>query len=78
MDDVVRLLVWNVGDSKTSFEELRERLPAATPPDFWIANEASERLGLVTFGHTPAAAIERAQELIGVEPVVGEEFDVLG
>jgi hypothetical protein len=74
--EVARLYVWNLGDSKTTLDELREHLPAAEGPDFWISNEAAERFGLVTFGGTDAGELARVCELIGKEPEVAEEFDV--
>ena len=74
--DTVRVYVWNLADSQTTLEELRDHLPYAEPPDVWISNEAAERFGLVTFGATPEAAVARIRELIGSDPVVGEEFDV--
>ena len=77
MTDVVRLYIWSLGDSKTTLEELREHLPSPAVPDFWIANEPGERFGLVTFGRTPAAELERVRNLIGKQPEVAEEFDVL-
>jgi hypothetical protein len=73
---VVRLVIWNLGDSMTTLAELREQLPWLEPPDTWISNEASERFGLVAFGEPPRDAVEHVQALIGSEPVVGEEFDV--
>ena len=77
MADLVRLYLWSLGDAKTSLEELRRRVPRATPPDFWLLNEASERFGLVTFGDTPRDTLEHVRDLIGKEPEVAEEFDVL-
>ena len=76
MPEVVRLFIWNLGDSKTTLDEIREHLPPAAEPDFWISNEAAERFGLVTFGETDADELERARDLIGKEPEVAEEFDV--
>jgi hypothetical protein len=73
--EVVRLYLWNLADSNTTLDELREHL-AANEPDVWISNDVSERFGLITFGVTPDAQIERVRELIGKEPEVAEEFDV--
>ena len=72
----MRFYIWNLGDSKTTLAELREHLPAAREPDFWVSNEAAERFGLVTFGVTDAAGLARVRDLIGKEPEVAEEFDV--
>ena len=74
--EVVRLYIWSLGDSKTTLDELREHLPPAEEPDFWISNDAGERFGLVTFGATPADEVQHVRDLIGKEPEVAEEFDV--
>jgi hypothetical protein len=73
---IARLLIWNLFDSKTTLEELREHLPMLPEGDVWIANEAQDRFGLISFdeqlprlGDVPA--------LIGIEPVVAEEFDIV-
>ena len=72
---IVRLLVWNLADSKTTLDELREHLPPLEPPDVWISNEASERFGLVSFGEE-LPDLSRVRELIGKDPEIGEEFDI--
>ena len=73
---IARILIWNLFDSKTTLEELREHLPSLPGGDVWIANEAQDRFGLISFdeqlpdlGEVPA--------LIGAEPAVAEEFDVV-
>jgi len=71
----LRLYLWNLFDSQTTLEELREQLPALEPPSAWISNEASERFGAVLFGDPPEE-LERIQALIGRPPDVGEEFDL--
>jgi hypothetical protein len=70
----VRILIWNLCDSKTTVAELREHLPY--PPDgtHWISNEGDERFGLITFGELPE--LLGIRELIGADPVVYEEYDV--
>ena len=72
---VVQILIWNLADSKTTIEEVRGQLPALPAGDAWIANEPQERLGLVSHGVLPDLAALR--QLIGKEPDVAEEFDVL-
>ncbi len=72
---VVRLLIWNVLESRTSIEELRESLPTLTPPSQWIWSEATERFGAVIVGEDLPEAIGWAQDLVGEEPDVYEEFD---
>jgi hypothetical protein len=77
VSEVVRLYLWNLGDSKTTLDELRERLPAAVPPDVWISNDGAERFGLIAYGDAHADELERVRDLIGKDPDVAEEFDVL-
>jgi hypothetical protein len=74
---VFRFALWNLGDSLTSLDELREKLPSLGDGSHWIANDASERFGLVSFDEWPEDALEEARKLIGSDPVAGEEFDVV-
>ena len=73
---VVRILVWNLADSKTSLDELREHLPELPPDTLWIANEPQERFGLVSFGDE-LPDLEPVRMLTGKDPEIAEEFDVL-
>jgi hypothetical protein len=73
---MVRILIWNLFDSKTTLDELREQLPELREGDAWITNDAQERFGLISFGDQPPD-LQRVQELIGSDPQVAEEFDVL-
>ena len=50
---VVHLLLWSLGDSKTSLDELRAQLPPLDAPSTWLSNEATDRFGLVAFGDVP-------------------------
>ena len=72
---IVRLLIWNVFESKTSIDELRESLPELSPPSTWIWNEATERFGAIVVGEDLPESIGWAQDLVGDEPDVYEEFD---
>jgi len=72
---IVRLLIWNVVDSKTTIDELRESLPELVPPSQWIWNEATERFGVIVVGEDLPESIGWAQDLVGEEPDVYEEFD---
>jgi hypothetical protein len=72
---VVRLLIWNVVESQTTIDELRESLPELVPPSQWIWNEASERFGVIVYGDDLPESIGWAQDLVGDEPDVYEEFD---
>ena len=70
---IARLLVWNLGDSKTTLAELRAHLPPLDPPSVWLSNEAAERFGLIAFGELPD--LEEVRSLMGKDPEVAEEFD---
>jgi len=72
---VVRILIWNVFESKTTLDELRDSLPELEPPSQWIWNEATERFGIVAAGDGLPEAVGWAQDLIGGEADVYEEFD---
>jgi hypothetical protein len=73
---VVRILIWNLADSKTTLEEVRGQLPSLPEGDIWIANEPAERFGLVSLGDaTPD--LEPLRRLIGKDPEVAEEFDTV-
>jgi hypothetical protein len=74
---IVRLLLWSLFDSKTTIDELRERLPELAPPSTWIWNEASERFGLVAYGDELPDGLDRVRDLIGHDAGVYEEFDAL-
>jgi Putative mono-oxygenase ydhR len=87
---LLRLVLWNLADSKTTIEELRRYLRDESVDAFedvpglrfkaWISDEATERWGAVYLWESRAAADQdvpsRARELIGKEPDIGEEFDV--
>ncbi len=72
-----RLLIWNVAESRTSIDELRESLPELDSPSRWIWNEVSDRFGALVFGEDLPETIGWAQDLVGSEPDVYEEFDSL-
>jgi hypothetical protein len=72
---IARILIWNLFDSKTTLEELREHLPSLPEGDVWIANEASDRFGLISFGEA-LPDLGKVPGLIGAEPAVAEDFDV--
>jgi len=72
---IVRLLIWNVAESRTTIDELRGSLPDLEAPSEWIWNEVTERFGVIAVGENPPEAIGWAQDLVGDEPDVYEEFD---
>ena len=74
---IIRILIWNLSDSRTTIDELRESLPELVPPSAWIWNEASERFGAVLHGDELPEAVGWATDLIGTEADVYEEFDLL-
>jgi hypothetical protein len=87
---IVRLVLWDLADSKTTVAELRRYLRDESVDAFeevpglrfkaWISDEATERWGAVCLWESSEAAQEelpgRARELIGKEPAVAEWFDV--
>ena len=74
---IFRVLVWNLFDSRTTIDELRESLPDLESPSAWMWNEANERFGIVLFGEDLPEAVGWARDLIGDEPGVYEEFETL-
>jgi hypothetical protein len=87
---ILRLVLWNLADSKTTIEELRRYLRDESVDSFadvpglrfkaWISDEATERWGAIYLWESKEAAAQavpsRARELIGKDPDLGEEFDV--
>ena len=87
---LVRFVLWNLADSKTTIEELRRYLRDESVEAFadvpglrfkaWISDEATDRWGAVYVWESREAARQelpsRARELIGKDPDIGEEFDV--
>ncbi len=68
------VLRWNLAESKTTLDGLREHLPGLHEGDLWISNDVQERFGIVsTSGELPH--LGRLVELIGDEPSMAEEFD---
>ncbi len=72
---IARILIWTLADSKTTLDELREKLPLLEDGDVWISNDVSDRFGLISFAEEPPD-LASVIDLIGGEPVVSEEFDV--
>ena len=71
-----RILIWNLFDSKTTLEEVLEHLPLLPEGDVWIANEAQDRFGIISFDER-LPDLGAVPELIGEEPAIVEEFDIL-
>ena len=72
---IARILIWNLFDSKTTLEELREHLPGLPEGDVWITNQSQDRFGIIAFGDE-LPDLRGIPELIGDEPAIAEEFDV--
>jgi hypothetical protein len=73
---IVRLLLWNIADSKTALEELRAHL-VEEPDRTWISDPATERFGVVeTWDGEPGDFPHEIVALIGKDPEIAEEFDV--
>jgi hypothetical protein len=72
---IARVLIWNLFESKTTLDEVREHLPTLPEGDVWISNASQDRLGLVSFGDE-LPDLGDVPGLIGDEPDVAEEFDV--
>ena len=87
---LLRFVLWNLADSKTTIEELRRYLRDESVDAFsdvpglrfkaWISDEATERWGAVYLWESPKAAEQelpsRARELIGKDPDIVEVFDI--
>ena len=87
---VVRIVLWNLSDSKTSLEELRRYLRDESVDAFaevdglrfkaWISDPAGERWGAFYLFESREAADQelpgRVRELIGKEPDLVDEFDL--
>jgi len=74
---IARVVIWNLFDSKTTLEELQAHLPLLPEGAYWISNTAADRFGLVYLGEDELPDLGFLPELIGNEPVVAEEFDVI-
>jgi hypothetical protein len=73
---IVRLLLCNLADSKTTLEELRPRLERSSNRT-WISDETTERFGVVETWDDEAGEFPREiVDLIGKEPEIAEEFEV--
>ena len=81
---IVRILLWRLDEAGPSFEALRERLDQLEPleaPSVLLVNEAAERVGAVLHAKDdeppPPLQLDHLRALIGREPDLYEEFDLL-
>jgi len=87
---ILRFVLWNLADSKTTIQELRRYLRDESVAAFaevpglrfkaWISDEVTERWGAVYLWESAEAAEQElpsgARDLIGKDPDLGETFDV--
>ena len=87
---VLRLVLWNLADSKTTIGELRRYVRDESVDAFadvpglrfkaWISDEETERWGAIYLWESAEAAEQTLpdgmRELIGKDPEIGETFDV--
>jgi hypothetical protein len=88
---IVRFVLWSLGDSDATIEELRDYLRDESVDAFqsevegllfkaWISDEGGERWGAIYVWESREAAEQplpsRARELIGKDPEIVEVFDL--
>ena len=87
---VARIVLWSLGDSKTTIEELRRYLRDESVDAFaeveglrfkaWISDPAGERWGAFYLFETLEASEQplpsHVRELIGKEPDIADTFDL--
>jgi Putative mono-oxygenase ydhR len=87
---IIRFVLWNLADSKTTIGELRRYLRDESVDAFsdvpglrfkaWISDEVTERWGAIYLWESAEAAEQelpsRVRDLIGKDPEIGETFDV--
>jgi hypothetical protein len=80
---IARVLLWRLDERTPSFDELRGRIeelePIAAPVAF-LVNEAAERIGALVVAEEdepPPAQLDELRALIGRDPDLYEEFDML-
>jgi hypothetical protein len=87
---VVRFVLWNLADTATTVEDLRDYLRDEAVDAFetvpgilfkaWISDAAGERWGAIYLFESAAAGDQplptRARELIGKDPDIVEIFDL--
>jgi hypothetical protein len=80
---IVRILLWRLDEAGPSLDALRERLDQLEPleaPSVLLVNEAAERVGAVVHAEEdepPPPQLDHLRALIGREPDLYEEFDLL-
>ena len=80
---IVRIVLWRLDERTASFEYLRERIEALEPlatPGAFLLNESAERIGALVVAEEdepPPAQLDELRSLIGRDPDLYEEFDLL-
>ena len=80
---IVRILLWRLDEAGPSLDAVRERLDQLEPleaPSVLLVNEAAERVGAVVHAEEdepPPPQLDHLRALIGREPDLYEEFDLL-
>jgi hypothetical protein len=59
-----------------SLDELRHRLPWLPEGAHWVSNQSQDRFGVLVISDDELPDLGDIPQLIGVEPVIAEEFDV--
>ena len=78
---IVRIILWRLDASDSSFEALRGQLDEVEPldePSLLLVNEAAERIGALIVAdedEPPPAQVDALRALIGRDPDLYEEFD---
>ena len=72
-----RILIWNLFDSETMTDELRESLPELVSPSCRIWNEASERFGGVFHGEELSESVDWATDLSAPSPTSTRRYELL-
>ncbi len=80
---IARVLLWRLDERTRSFDEVRERIEELEPlaaPGAFLVNEAAERVGALVVADSdepPPAQLDELRALIGRDPDLYEEFDML-
>ena len=80
---IVRIVLWRLDEAGIGIDELRDRLDGLEPldsPSVLLVNEAAERVGAVLHAQEdepPPPQLDGLRAILGREPDLYEEFDVL-
>ena len=80
---IVRVILWRLDERTPAVEQLREQVEELEPlaaPGAFLLNEAAERIGALVVAEEdepPPAQLDELRGLVGRDPDLYEEFDVL-